>query len=322
MCYDPFSKITGLMNSFYLALLILAALSFVRCRESSHQKLFDSMEMGITNNPDSVLTLLQQADTTLFNSAADKARYHLLMAEARYKAGIDDSITDHVLPAVAYYKDHGSRNDAARAYFYSALVKSNRLQYPGAAIDLLRAEKIAKADNDTMRLALIYRALGDTFTYIHNWKNALSYYSKAQKYFEDAKAYNYSYYAYYDMARCYLATHNYPLAIKYALLSYKHGEEANDMSLKCGCMTMLADCYWYLKEYRKAYDIYREIYDWSKDFMTYQDYYRLGMLHLHFGNVDQAREMEKKISVLNPEDKSLYTELMIHDKKYPEAINP
>lgn len=59
----------------------------------------------IADNPDSALAALDTLDTTLLHHAGDKARYHLLMAEARYKAGFDDTVTNHIDPAVDYYKE-------------------------------------------------------------------------------------------------------------------------------------------------------------------------------------------------------------------------
>ncbi|MBD5356102.1 MAG: hypothetical protein HDR88_03735 [Bacteroides sp.] len=318
------SLFSGLLRRTYLfwfPILLIVIISMSGCRDNANRQFLDDAETGIAINPDSVLNLLQNADTTRFASIPDKARFHLLMAEARYKVGIDDTITDHVASAMAYYKDHGSRHDAARAYFYSGLVKSNLGQYTAAAIDLIRAEKIAAADNDTMRLALVYRSIGDTFTKIYNWENALSYYKKSQKNFEAVKAYNYSYNACYDMARSYLAIRNYPLAIKYAQLAYEYAKDINDVSLMKYSLTIIADSYWYLNKYDNAYKLYSEIYELGENLMIAKDYYRLGILHLHFGEINKAREMEKKLVVLDPDDKELYVSLMIHDKKYVEAIN-
>lgn len=315
------SKISRRIYSFWLTILLIVAAAISGCCDNANRQFLDDTEAGIAANPDSTLDILQTADTTRFSSARDKARFHLLMAEARYKAGIDDTITDYVTPAMAYYKDHGPRHDAARAYFYSGLVKSNLGQYTAAAIDLLRSEKIAAADNDTMRLALVYRSIGDTFTKIYNWDNALSYYKKSQKNFEAVKAYNYSYNAYYDMARGYLAISNYPLAIKYAQLAYEYGKDTGDLSLMKYSHGLIAKSYWYLNEYDKASKIYSEIYELDENLMTADDYYRLGILALYFNDIDKAREMEKKLAALNPDDKELYVSLMIHDKKYVEAIN-
>lgn len=308
------------MKLFYLVILSAIIMAAAGCRRSANTQFLDSVEAGIALNPDSALSVLEDIDTAILKSDADKARYHLLMAESRYKADFADTLMTHVGPAVDYYKDHGPRHDAARAYFYSALVKSNRRQFPSAVVDLLRAEKIAKADNDTMRLALIYRSIGDAFLSIRNRKNALSYHIKAQKYFEAVKADIYSYNAYYDMARCYLALSNYPAAIKYATKAYLYGKDTNDIYLMKYSLMLIGSSYWYLNEYARAYKTYMEIYDLGEELMISNDFFMLGKLYLHFGDMDKAREMQEKIASLNPDDKELYTDIMILDKNYPEAI--
>lgn len=168
----------------YCFLQILLSGVIFGCKPSASVRMFDSIESAIAENPDSALSMLDTLDTALLLSAKDNARYHLLMAEARYKAGYDDTVTNFVTPAVDYYKDHGPRHDASRAHFYSELVRYNQKRYASVAVDLLSAERIAQEDKDTLQLAFIYRAMGDNLYKAKDYRSSLSYYKKSYKYFK------------------------------------------------------------------------------------------------------------------------------------------
>lgn len=81
---------------FCLAIIIIAVVG--GCGRNANDRLLDSIETAIADNPDSALAALDTLDTILLQSAGDKARYHLVMAEARYKSGIDDTTINHVSP--------------------------------------------------------------------------------------------------------------------------------------------------------------------------------------------------------------------------------
>lgn len=168
----------------FLGLVVLGIISICGCgRSSGHTYVFDDVEAVIKDKPDSALRVLTSFDTTSFASEEERVCYYLLMADALYKAGYNDMLSEYVAPAVAYYKDHDTHKEAARAYFYSGLAKYNQQNYSSAAVDLLRSEKIAKEENDTMQLALIYKAMGDNFRYVNDLKSSLSYYQKSYECF-------------------------------------------------------------------------------------------------------------------------------------------
>lgn len=88
---------------FCLAIITIAVVG--GCGRNANDRLLNGIETAIADNPDSALAALDTLDTTLLQHAGDKARYYLLMAEARYKAGFDDTVTIHIDPAVDYYKE-------------------------------------------------------------------------------------------------------------------------------------------------------------------------------------------------------------------------
>lgn len=168
---------------FYFVIALIWFVSICGCGHNGNTYVLNEVESVIKDNPDSAINMLKSLDTTLFESAKEKALYHLLMAEALYRSGYNQTLSDHVAPAVEYYKEHGPHKDASRAYFYSGINKYNQHRYSSAAVDLLRSESISKEENDTLQLAFVYRALGDNFLQTGDLKSSLSYYQKSYDYF-------------------------------------------------------------------------------------------------------------------------------------------
>lgn len=171
------------------------------CRHNGDAYVLKDVESIISDSPDSAISVLADIDTTLLISAKDKAQYHLLMADALFKAGHKDSLSHNVAHAVEYYKDHGSRRKVARAYFYSGLVKQNQKRYSSSAVDLLHSESISKDEKDTLLLAFIYRAIGDNFFHINDLKSSMSYYQKSYDLFKSMNIDRYADSVYTDIQR-------------------------------------------------------------------------------------------------------------------------
>lgn len=186
---------------FILGLITFGITSMCGCRHTDNACALNDVETIIRDNPDSAIKLLETVDTALLKSPREKAHYHLLMADALFKVGHKDTLSDHVIPAMEYYKIHGSRQEAARAYFYSGLAKYNQKRYSSATVDLLHSESISKIENDTLQLAFIYRAIGDNFFHTNDLESSMSYYQKSYDFFKSQSEDNYADSVYTDIER-------------------------------------------------------------------------------------------------------------------------
>lgn len=177
---------------FLLGLIAFWIISMCGCSHTDNACVLNDVEIIIGENPDSAIRVLGTMDTALLKSAREKARYQLLMAEALFKAGHKDALSDRVIPATEYYKQHGTHQEAARAYFYSGLAKYNQKKYSSAAVDLLHSESISKEENDTLQLAFIYMAIGDNFLNTNDLESSMSYYKKSYDFFKSQSADKYA----------------------------------------------------------------------------------------------------------------------------------
>ena len=125
--------------------------------------------------PDSALAILDALDPATLNSDETRAIYAVSLTEARHMAYVpvyDDSL---ITMGADYYLTHGSSDEKARAFYYSAIVRYNNSNYEQAIVDGLRAEKHALTTSDHLRLGLIYRTIADCFDRLYDWSSALHY---------------------------------------------------------------------------------------------------------------------------------------------------
>ncbi|MDE6268735.1 MAG: hypothetical protein K2M04_06605, partial [Muribaculaceae bacterium] len=199
-----FSLLT-LMRLIPAITLILALLSAAcsgtarraaRADMSRAEALFDSL-------PDSAIAILSDIPPSQLGRA-DRSRLAVLQAEARYKAGFDDTASSALDSAVDYLRLRFSHPLRASAYHLSAIQACNRGDYSRAVLSLLNAEKSAELTSDSLRLALIYRSLADCFTNLGDFLTAHAYYRNSYFLFEKLHSSRYTPYALYDLAKSHL----------------------------------------------------------------------------------------------------------------------
>lgn len=112
------------MSRIFAIIVALAlAASCVPSREMKSE--LSHLESRLDAAPDSVLTVLDKMDRSVFLPRSTRAAYALLYSEALDKNGIlvrSDSI---IAPAVRYYNYHGSPDDKLKVFYYRGLIAEN-----------------------------------------------------------------------------------------------------------------------------------------------------------------------------------------------------
>ncbi len=157
----------------FLSFPIIIALSFVMiftlpgCK-SSHDKIMDKAEYIMQQHPDSARALLESIPSEKLSSDKSKARYTVLLTEARYKTFEDDTIPGPISNAADYYAGDMRNLYRMKAYYYKSNILRNTKKGGEALISLMHSEKTAFLRQETLWLGRIHGSIGRNFANMNN----------------------------------------------------------------------------------------------------------------------------------------------------------
>lgn len=140
--------------------------------------------MGV--HPDSALVLIQSIDESPLHSDAIMARYSLLHAMALDKNYIDTTDVTVIMPAVDYYRRHGTPDERLRTYYYLGRIQENAGDLNSAAVTFSIGERAADEATDIQTKGLLYMAFADIYNKTRNRAKEEEYVKKGIKAFETA----------------------------------------------------------------------------------------------------------------------------------------
>lgn len=150
---------------FYIIIAVLLLYVFLTnsCYiEKESSSLLEKAESLIYTNPDSALFLLQKINPNI-ESVSVKAKYALLLTQAKdknYVLHTDDSLINI---AVNYYDSIGDIEEAAKAHYYLARVYQDMQNEVGAVCEYLTALPLAERHKGSTILYLLYGNLGQIY---------------------------------------------------------------------------------------------------------------------------------------------------------------
>ena len=170
-------------RSFSLLLLSLIASSCCNREYIAKLNMAESI-MGV--HPDSALVLIQSIDESPLHSDAIMARYSLLHAMALDKNYIDTTDVTVIMPAVDYYRRHGTPDERLRTYYYLGRIQENAGDLNSAAVTFSIGERAADEATDIQTKGLLYMAFADIYNKTRNRAKEEEYVKKGIKAFETA----------------------------------------------------------------------------------------------------------------------------------------
>lgn len=167
-------------------LLFLPVVLFaVCCSEESAIKL-DEAEAVIYEQPEYALKILGDLDVSNIGTKALRARYSLLYSMALDKNYIDTTDVTVILPAVEYYRKHGSPDEKLKSYYYLGRIHFNRGDINAAAIAYSLCEEQTVYVNDSQAKGLLYMAFSDVYNKAKNLEKEEEYVNKGIQEFKEA----------------------------------------------------------------------------------------------------------------------------------------
>lgn len=161
----------------YLLTAFILSSALMSCNHRPMRNMLQNMEGYIQERPDSALTVLRSIDASSMTSRSLRAEYSLLYAMALDKNYIDTTDVSVVMPAVGFYRKHGTADKRSRAFYYLGRIHENRKEYSQALVYFLQALEASQAmrEEDPYLKGLIYGSMTDSYNATYNAEEELEY---------------------------------------------------------------------------------------------------------------------------------------------------
>lgn len=253
-------------------------------------------EALVEDNPDSALYLLNALNREKLGYDKNRYIYDILLTEARYKSGLNDTCDTVIADAVKYFESKTKSPYRLKAYYYKSILNWNNEKYGNALILLKESETSACAIKDVKWLALIHRSQADMFDATMNFEKALTYYKKSLSEFIQAESRQYVGDALYDCSRTYLNLQENDSAIIAAERLLEWADSSESVHSKNLAISNLGAAYYNKKEYANSIRFFETLRKGNPEEMTSLDFEYLGLSYYISGNKEKAEECA---SILN-----------------------
>jgi len=169
----------------YIIISLLFFLS-VACGNHVITLTLDQAEDAMQDQPDESLRLIRSIDTLSLNSNFLKARYSLLLAMALDKNYIDTTNVRVVMPAVDYYRKHGTADERMKSFYYLGRIQENAGDLNAAAVSFSLGENEVKNATDYQMEGLLYMAFSDIYNKTRDLEKEEEYVRKGIAAFEES----------------------------------------------------------------------------------------------------------------------------------------
>lgn len=134
--------------------------------------------------PDLALKVMESIDPKRVYGGSQRARYALLLTQARYKNFIDETDDSLISVAVRHYRRKNDHRALANACFHKARILENAGNDNRSLELALDAEQAAIKADDNLWLARIYELMADLYEANYNIPEALKYRKLAVSYYQ------------------------------------------------------------------------------------------------------------------------------------------
>lgn len=183
--------------------VLFVSFLFVSCGNQEIKHTLSEVERCICEHPDNALETLRGMDQRSLNTKKLRARFALLYAIALDKNYIDTTDVSVIMPAVNYYKRHGSPDEKLKTHFYLGRIYLNAHRFDKAAYEYALAESEAEKSQDLVQKGLLFMNFSYLYNWIHNNDKQLEYAEKGLACYREAGDTSRMNLSYGDLARAY-----------------------------------------------------------------------------------------------------------------------
>ena len=269
---------------FIISAIVLSV--FTGCADKREVLL--KAESVMFEQPDSALSLLNGIDSRSLKTKQTRAKYALLLSQAKDKCFIDETNDSLINIAVSYYKERGCSSDRMKSYYYLGRVHYNAGLYPQANVAFTLAESDAAALSDYFYAGLIYRGIAWVYNSTFNHKAENEYAVKSYESFVKAGYDLYAAYALLGIGVSKLNRKQYHEAIEYLINAVESAQKLNDVSLEANARQTLSIIYNQLNEHQKVFEHLRYVRDTLKYQLDYEWYTNYASACIFTNQLDSA----------------------------------
>lgn len=193
-------------------------------------------------------SLMHLIDSRSIRSKAQKARYALLYTAAEYKNYQPMTSDSLIMEAVRYYSISNNLDYRFLSFYYLGCVYEELNQYSDAAVAFTQSEQLVDLIDNDFWKGLLYSHLGVIFREACDYKLAIEYYTKSNSYFDNVAKEPYKLYALFDVADCKFYLQDYRDADSIMHFIENRSLMINDSLLYLDCFYGRLSHYVYLNE--------------------------------------------------------------------------
>lgn len=190
------------LSSILIAFLLLLIQSCSTSIEINQQ--LDAAEKLMMQRPDSSLIILNKINADKISTNKDRARYALLITQARDKNFIDDTNPARISEAVKYYESTNNVRYKFLSLYYYGRILFNKGDYANAIIAYTRAEELITTLNDPYLAGLLYTQFGNIYRTYYDYNKCLVAFQNAYHYYAQSNSDTHMAYALLDIGIAYL----------------------------------------------------------------------------------------------------------------------
>ncbi len=183
-----------------LSLVLLCSCSSSRDVE----QMLDKAEELMVERPDSSLVVLEGIDITTVASRGTKARYALLLTQAKDKNYLDETDATLINEAVEYYEESDNVHYKFMSYYYQGRILSNKGDYTHAIIAYTQAEELLNKLNDNYLAGLLYTEIGNIYSLFYDYNKWLTAAKQAYSHYSQTDLQYHKAYALHNIGHAYL----------------------------------------------------------------------------------------------------------------------
>lgn len=157
----------------YITAWILLTAVLSCCSTANVEQQLDTAESLIAERPDSSLVILDGIAIDDIGSRRLRAKYALLLTQAKDKNYIDETDATLINEAVEYYEESDNVRYKFLSHYYHGRILFNKGDYTHAIIAYTQAEELLSKLNDNYLAGLLYSEIGNIIR-IKKWLWACS----------------------------------------------------------------------------------------------------------------------------------------------------
>lgn len=282
------------MNSRVI-ILLLSILLLIGCKEQ-HDPLFDQLESRVSDNPDSVRTVLENIDASELQDDFDRSRHIVLLMMAQAKCRVPLQVDSAIYKAVEYFHRTKDVLNEAKARYYAGLAERQAGNYQAAIWAALHAIDRAHEAADTFWMGRAHDLAYEVYISTYDCRNAAIESDKAAVYFKCVGATPFHRYALLEKAHAL----NYPVKEDgttvgrgtYLLDSLKNVAIMDrDSGLVASCLNYLAVHSFQAKDYELAMSRIDSI----RTFSSHPFFTNTLLPHIIFMQIEQGRSPNESL---------------------------